>query len=512
MQRHTAVTLVLFTLVVVLSSAANAMRREVVLVRAGEDLQQALDRAEPGDTITLEAGAAYVGNFVLPAKSGNAYITIRSATSDQELPAEGVRVLPSDAPLLALLRSPNDRPVLQTAPGAHHWRLLFLEIGPNATPSSDLIRLGDGSTSQSSLDIVPHDIEIDRCYIHGDANLGQKRGIALNSAGTRILNSYFADFKLVGQDTQAIAGWNGPGPFLIENNYLEGAGENVMFGGADPAVPGLIPSNIVVRGNHVSKPTEWRGSRWLVKNLFELKNASHVLIEDNVFEHNWQAGQPGPAILLTPRNQDGGAPWSVVRDVMIRRNVVRHVAAAFNILGNDNNHPSGRTSNIAIHHNLVIEVDQRAWGGSGAFLLLGDAAQAISVDHNTVMQTGAAVALYGRPTSQFVFRNNLLRFNGLGIKGDGRASGNDTLAMYLPGAVVTNNVFAEASEQSGAQYPAGNLFPSRALWVAQFHDYFGGDYTLTATSIYRGAATDGTDIGVDVTLLARAFAAPAGGR
>ena len=53
-------------------------------------------------------------------------------------------------------------------------------------------------------------VQVDRCYIHGDAQLGQKRGIALNSANTNISNCYISDIKLVGQDTQAIGGWNGP--------------------------------------------------------------------------------------------------------------------------------------------------------------------------------------------------------------------------------------------------------------------------------------------------------------
>ena len=65
-----------------------------------------------------------------------------------------------------------------------------------------------------------------------------KRGISLNSGRTDILNSYISDIKAVNADSQAIAGYNGTGPFRIVNNYLEGAGENVIFGGSDPAVVG----------------------------------------------------------------------------------------------------------------------------------------------------------------------------------------------------------------------------------------------------------------------------------
>ena len=49
-----------------------------------------------------------------------------------------------------------------------------------------------------------------------------------------VIDSYLSEAHVVGFDSQAICGVNGPGPFKIVNNYLEGSGENVMFGGADP--------------------------------------------------------------------------------------------------------------------------------------------------------------------------------------------------------------------------------------------------------------------------------------
>ena len=145
------------------------------MVRAGEDLQAAIDRAEPGEVLLLEAGATFTGNFVLRNKPGSAYITIRSATPSIFLPGINQRVHPADAPLLAKLQSPNEQPVIRTEPNAHHWRLLFLEFGPNATPGNDIVRFGDGSSLQRTTNGLPHHLEIDRCYLHGDANVGQKR-------------------------------------------------------------------------------------------------------------------------------------------------------------------------------------------------------------------------------------------------------------------------------------------------------------------------------------------------
>ncbi|HEV3468234.1 MAG TPA: hypothetical protein VG148_02860, partial [Pyrinomonadaceae bacterium] len=57
----------------------TAARAATINVPAGGDLQAALDRAQPGDEVVLEAGASFVGNFTLPAKAGAAFITVRSS-------------------------------------------------------------------------------------------------------------------------------------------------------------------------------------------------------------------------------------------------------------------------------------------------------------------------------------------------------------------------------------------------------------------------------------------------
>jgi PKD repeat protein len=228
------------------------------VVPAGASLQAAINAAQPGDVIELQAGATYTGNFVLPVKSGASYITIRS-TPDARLPGPGQRINPAlHRALLAKIRSGNSMSALTTAPGAHHWRLQLLEFNANAGGFSDIIKLGSGDFDQNSLSQVPYELEIDRCYIAGDPMLGQKRGIALNSKSTRIVGSVIVDIKGVGMDTLAISGWNGPGPYVIENNYLEAAGENVMFGGGDPKIAGLVPSDITLRMNHMVKPRSWQ--------------------------------------------------------------------------------------------------------------------------------------------------------------------------------------------------------------------------------------------------------------
>jgi hypothetical protein len=177
-----------------------------------------------------------------------------------------------------------------------------------------------------NLQFQPHHLVLDRCYIHGDPALGSRRGLALGSRETAVVDSWFSDFKEGAADSQAIAGWNGAGPFRIENNTLEAAGENVMFGGADPKIHGLVPSDIEILRNHFRKPLAWKkddpsfaGTPWSTKNLFELKNARRVLVSGNLFEQNWVSSQSGFAILFTVRNQDGRSPWSAVERTWVSR-------------------------------------------------------------------------------------------------------------------------------------------------------------------------------------------------
>jgi hypothetical protein len=229
-----------------------------ITVPAGGDLQAAITAARPGDTILLAAGATYVGNFKLPVHGGTTYITIRSAAPADLLPGTNERITPAHAPHLPKIVSPNNMPAIRTVHGAAYWNLSLLEVRPSTNFSGEAIALGDGSLGQSSLAKVAHHLVVDRVYVHGDPTHGLRRGIALNSAHTTIRNSHIADIKDLANDTQAIGGWNGPGPYTIQNNYLEASGEVVMFGGADPAIVGLVPADITIRGNTITRPLSWR--------------------------------------------------------------------------------------------------------------------------------------------------------------------------------------------------------------------------------------------------------------
>jgi hypothetical protein len=124
-----------------------------------------------------------------------------------------------------LVSPSNGASALGTAPGAHNYRLIGLELTTAAaiTETNSIISLGDGSAAQNTIDRLPHDLILDRVYVHGHARLNLQRCISLQSASSAVIDSYLAECHGKGFDSQAICGWNGPGPFKIVNNYLEAA-------------------------------------------------------------------------------------------------------------------------------------------------------------------------------------------------------------------------------------------------------------------------------------------------
>jgi hypothetical protein len=473
------------------------------------NLQAAFNEARLGDVVMLQAGATYTGNFTLPAKkTGSGWIIIRTSAPDSSLPPLGTRITPSYADLLPKIVSPNSAPALEFLDNAHHYRLIGLEftVAKGVPQTYNLLLLGE---KQSSLASLPHDLIIDRVYIHGNPTINLRRGIMLHSASTAIIDSYISDCHEVGADSQAIGGFNGPGPYKIVNNYLEGAGENIMFGGDDPFIPNLVPSDIEFRYNHCFKPLSWRigdptyaGKPWGIKNLFELKNAQRILIDGNIFENNWAHAQNGFAILFTVRNHNGVSPNALVQDVTFTNNIVRNSASGFNMHGDDNNIPGIVSRRIRIANNLIEGIDGKRWGGAGIAFQLNGGPHEMIIEHNTILHVGN-VLVTGVANENMIFRNNLFRHNEYGIKGDSRGSGKDTIDAYFPGSSFLKNLFIGGDS---SLYPRDNFFV-KSIDDVGFVNRTAGNYRLAEASRFKNAGTDGKDIGCDMDALSNALSA-----
>jgi uncharacterized protein YjdB len=502
------------------SASVPAPTGRTIRVAAGGDLQAALNSAAPGDVVALAPGATFVGGFVLPAKACTGWITLRTDVPDANLPGNGQRITPAYASQLAKLVTPDNQPALRTAIPTCQWRVFGIEITgtlPITSVQYGLASLGDGGwvgggDKQTSLTVVPNDIVLDRVYIHGTSSLNTVRCLALNSGRTAIVNSYFSECHAKGFDSQAIEGWNGPGPYLIENNFLAGAGENIMFGGADPGIYGLSPSDITIRGNHVYKDPTWKGV-WTVKNLFELKNARRVLAENNVFENNWADAQAGMAIVIksTTDSCGTGCMWEGTTDVTFRYNLIKNSPRGFNVQAYDNSYvPTGtdvHVQRVRAENNVFVNIGTFLGTGTDGWLaLLTHDLTDVALIHNTFVGnlTGGGVAVVmdysGGAARRIQLDDNVFYGQSYyAIFYSGMQVGTKSIEAFAGSSwSFARNVVANVGADYVAWHPQQSWYPATVSSIA-----FNADYSLSSASPYKAKSVGGTDPGADVAEVTR---------
>jgi putative Ig domain-containing protein len=520
-------------------------------------LQTALDSAKCGDTISLQAGSTFDGVVTLPAKDCDDahWIVIRTSSPDSALPAEGTRITPCYAGVATLpgrpsYPCPNARNVLAKvmfsgtgsgpivlADGANHYRLVGLEITRSLSKNVvyNLVISEKGGTA--------HHIVIDRSWIHGTAHDETTRGVMLTgTTNFAVVDSFLNDFHCVAStgscvDSQAIAGGLGNttmGPYKFVNNFLEAAGENIIFGGGAAT---RTPEDIEVRRNHFYKPLMWKkgqpgfvggrdGNPFIVKNLFELKNGARVLFEGNVLENSWGGfSQAGFGILLTPKNQNGLCPLCVVHDITVRYSTISHVGNGFQIANHAT--PSGAITlgmwNVSIHDVVLDDVDGPTYGGGGHLFQQSNTnpqsiLHHVTINHVTAMGKNpkSAMMVIGNMKAYpemygFVWANNIFT-SGSGITTTGGGAIN--CAYKLQSAGIITGCFKDSDFSHNAIISADGKWPLENYAPASSTDVkFVSStaiplsrYQLQSSSPYSHAAADGKDIGADVQALAAAIA------
>ena len=536
----------------------------VVTVKAGDNLQTALDNAQCGDTIELEAGATFTGVFILRAKSCDSghWIVIRSSAPDSALPAEGQRLTPCYAgvaslpgrPAYSCLNAQNvmariendavtDGPLV-LRDGANHYRLIGLEITRTAGVqyASKLIT---GQIGGSYDHVV-----VDRCWFHGTLHDETQNGVSLNGgSNVAVVDSYFTDFHCtypgMCQDAHAVGGGVGThqdGPFKISNNFLEASGEAVMFGGGAAT---LTPTDIEIRRNHFFKPWQWmpgnpgfvggaKGQPFVTKNHLEVKNAIRVLVEANLFENNWGGfSQAGYAILLGPKNQHtphgNVCPRCQVTDVTIRYCHTAHSGSGISMatpISGSGKHGGQALAGMrwSIHDVVLDDISKNYVGGGNLFMIENgwskNPVNTITINHVTGFPDaiGHLSLLANARTNPdmygFVFTNNLVMtaLYPVWSAGWGKAS---CAAVGTPAEKISkcfktytyknNALIGTPDTFPPSSWPAGNFFP-KDVNAAGIVDFNGGDYRLQPGSQYSKAGIDGKDLGADIVGLNAALA------
>src|SRR5438552_5108744 len=95
--------LILVFLIVLIGSSQSATAGTIV-VPGGGDLQAAINAAQCGDSVVLQAGATWDGEFVLPNRNCTASTPIRIGSSGQASLPNG-RVDPADATNMPRIRA-----------------------------------------------------------------------------------------------------------------------------------------------------------------------------------------------------------------------------------------------------------------------------------------------------------------------------------------------------------------------------------------------------------------------
>jgi len=511
-----------------------------------EDFSAALAKSNPGDVIVLDAGASYVGKFEIPAKNNPEKKWIYIVSSAIAKLPEGKRVGPSDAPNMPRLITTSATPVLLAAAGANHWRLAGLEVTSESKVVPRDSISGNGFTylligSEAQAQPMPDSITVDRCFIHGSPVQDIKQGVQANASNYAVVDSCISDIHAQGMDSQAVLAFDTPGPIKLANNYLEAAGENVMFGGSGRNSNRGVPSDIEIRNNNLFKPLDWAepgislrpNPKWVVKNAFELKSARRVLFDGNVIENVWAAAQSGFAVLLTVRTSQSG-DFAVVSDVTITNNILKNVVSGFGALAKDDEcggpvfekcQNAGAQENWYIANNLILFYDPNKPGGyrniglsinggfdrmHGSYGVLQD----LVFQHNTMASLSSspcrASLFFGVGRRKPPFSNitdNIWVMDNVLCRpptGDFGLQGTGGLTQYMGDSSnhfgldkrFYGNVIPVYADDRVEHYPSHNLVTSKQLrWV----DPTKGDYDLAEPKWTQ--TTDGKPAGVNSSAL-----------
>jgi len=430
-------------------------------------LQHAIDSAQYGTVLVLEAGATFEHykddpnswawndwnqGYMLrykPNTNGKWIIITGSQTNLISPPctrvypdsATGNTSYPTQRQAMPKIITRQSSAAIYTADSANHYRIIGVEIGP-ASDTTYLycyglveISSGDQTPDDSLSASIPSHIIFDRCYIHGNDTSYIVRGVHLDGSYAAVINSEIADISGTWQDAQAIATWNSPGPLAVLNNYLEATTENIIIGGAAPVVYGTVPSDIVVKWNYFTKRTSWMdypASLRSVKDLFETKCVRRLLLEGNVFENVWpSAWAVSTALMIRSLTGDptGGQSddSTQANNITIRNNVIRNAGTAITVDGwfaaGGHVYPTwplpaqtypNQMNKLLISNNLIYNLGPQ-WlrpdaSALASFLVMGNPTSNVTVDHNTVFNKDwGGIVYFEEPLhTDFYFKNNIV--------------------------------------------------------------------------------------------------------
>lgn len=395
------------------------------IVFAGDDLQEALNA---GGDLALAEGAAFA--------QGASYRVTQSGTSVTGKGSNRVE-------------SQNDH-AFDIPINVDSLAFADIEVKGKA---NEAVQIGVNGTSQATVESAPDGVSFER--VHSTGHRG-KRVFDVNAANVRFINCEVRDcYSPDGVDSQAICVLNAPGPVLVEGGYFEAGSENLMVGGDTMKIPNCRPTGITIRNAIFTKPLSWQTAGTpKVKNLLELKDGEHVLIEHCEFSNSWQSAQDGYGLMFTPSN--GGSNL----DVIVRHCRMSNVAGICNVIGVDKSGINKTRTQVTISHS-DLRTNKVQNGGRGIFALIGEGPEWFIAEENIIRVDGTAfVDIYDKkPVDLLQIVNCDWNYPKYGIRIGGYNHGEDYYNV-VGSIVIEGNVIRGAASAFKTRYPNNTYLES----------------------------------------------------
>jgi hypothetical protein len=312
----------------------------------------------------------------------------------------------------------------------------------------------------------------------------------------------------VNYTTALCAGFNDPNfnscmPFTSANP------QQIPSNGALAQWAGYQPQNILEQSNIYAHRPDWQ--TFLTdcggKGYFEIKNCKNCTKNGNIFK-----GCTGSTI--TVRNQDGSIPWANLDNLTLSNNYWQDGNGIFTAFLKDGNYLTRSSANVTFTNNLAVGpktipgleyfkiISQNFYGGAG-----------MTITHNTVLVSSYRdfISFATTPFTGLVMRDNIFR---AAPNPCTDASGNVSFPITAcwGSAIVNHNVLLSIDgwtqdDLNGSWF---NFFPNNTLVTSVAGVGFttpsvgldvSGNYQLLSTSPYHNTASDGTDYGVNFSLM-----------
>jgi hypothetical protein len=461
-------------------------------------VQAALDIAKSRNTVAqkvvLPAGCRADGQLTAKVPVGSAYITVISSGT---LPPSHKRITPGDIAQMFTVRGTTNNlsPLISDLAGtSHHYKFRGI-VFETSVQQFAIVELGAPSVEDSAAEISHHFI-IQHCIIRptDEFSVNIQNGILYNANDVAIIDSYIYPMSSSGIESHNLLTYSAEGRHAIDNNFLGGSSINYFVGGATTIVRGMVPSYIEFNENYLTHPLTWQPSNpaWDgktrgVKNLWELKTGSYVSARGNKIENNWTDAQQGIGAFFQATCDSGN--WATANYIDWGYNWLYNIEKGVEFRGSE--YRGTVQSRKVWFSNILMEaLTNRAI----TFIQAWEP----RINHVTMLAvTNHSAVMDGEMRGPgFMYENSIAYEGAFGWFGSGFSTGTPSLNIYFPGFIFTSSLQVGGSAGSYSAPITAMQFPASQAAVG-FTDPASGNWSLAASSPYKGDANDGTDPGVN---------------